>query len=793
MDDHRVRDVLALIRSGRYDLLSLDIFDTVVWRMVPVPKDVFFLVAHRLREKGWLHDSSSTASFVKERVSAEVRARLGVASHEVTLAQLYAEFPRGYFRDATPEQVMAVEFELECELVRVNPDMREVIRIAKAEGLQTALVSDTYFDTEQIRRLADIDVDHVVLSGEENLSKYRGLHRVLIERTGVTPSRILHVGNDPIADIEGPGALSIERYWFRTLPDPYVELPALELPGALSHRAPYLWHHDAGLTALRGRSMFFCTDPYECWGAGVLGPVIAGFGDWVASRCAALEAGPVLCLMREGRILKQVLDTQETGLPTRELYVSRYVARKAAIFSASRKELEEFVYRPSRQKRVTILRQLGLETEAVDPEEVLTPEETRDLIRQVSRDQALRETVVRDSARVRAGLLAHLERIAGTPLPRRLILVDLGYRGTIQECLQRILQHEGRDVQTHGLYLVTGGEVGHVQATGAVAEGWLAENGQPIAMAHTFMRSPEIAEQSLMADCGTTLGHSTDGDPILDEFRVPPRQRAQVAAIQRGMLAYARSWRQHREIQGIGDTAHLKKHYQAICIRMVARPLPVELELFGRWQHDENFGSEKSRGLAEVEGLDEWALAHMSAHQLASLTTAQVHWPFGFARQLSPVMGEAVTNIFLRTTVPETFESAHEGQNLVAYWDTGKGFRSGESSVHPFLLNNRGRVWKRFTLHTRQLRVRSLGFSIGRKDEVVQLTGIAVRSTAPRGEEIVSRIPHEALEKLGYRHLWQNLYVVEEDPALIVVPLQDLPSDADRVDVDLFFGVVKAA
>lgn len=793
MDDHRVRDVLGLVRSGRYDLLSLDIFDTVVTRRVPRPTDVFFLVAQRLREQGWLHESSSAASFVKERMRAEERARGGAASHEVTLAQIYAEFPRGYFRDVTPEAVMAVEIEREGELIQVNPDMREVIRIAKAAGLQTAFVSDTYFDSDQIRRLIGLEVNFLVLSCEAGLSKCRGLHRVLIERSGVVPPRILHVGDDRVADIDGPGEFQIERYWFRRLPDAFATLPDLELPGTLSRRAPYLRRDDAGLAALRSRAMFCTTDPYERWGAGVLGPVVAGFGDWVASRCAALEAGPVLCLMREGRVFKQVLDALGTGLATRELFVSRYVARKASIFTGSRKELEDFVYRPSPQKRVTILRQLGLPTDGTDPTEVLTPRQTHDLIRQISRDAKLRDAVVQESARARAGLLAHLEQVAGTPLPRRLILVDLGYQGTIQECLQRVLEHEGRDVTTHGLYVVTGGEIGRAQATGAVAEGWLAENGQPVAMAHTFMRSPEIVEQSLMADCGTALGHAPDGAPVLDEFRVSPRQRSQVAAIQRGMLTYVRGWREQREAQPVDATDDLKPQYQAICVRMVARPLPEELQLFGDWRHDENFGSGTSRGLAEADGLAEWELAHMSAHQLASLSMAQVHWPFGLARRMGPVMGEAVTNIFLRNAPPECFESAHADQQLVAYVDTGKGFRSEASSVHPFQLNNRGRVWKRFSLQPRQPHVRSLGFSIGRKDQVVQLTGIALRSAAPRREESVTRIPHDALEKLGYRHLWQNLYVVEEDPALIVVPLEGLPADTDRVDVDLFFGVVEAA
>ena len=90
---------------------------------------------------------------------------------------------------------------------------------------------------------------------------------------------------------------------------------------------------------------------------------------------------------------------------------------------------------------------------------------------------------------------------------------------------------------------MTGGEVHTTQHDGTPVEGWLAENGQPVMVAHTFMRSPEIVEQSLMADCGTTLGHAEDGTPVLDRPHVPEVQRDQIAEVQRGVRAWTRSWR----------------------------------------------------------------------------------------------------------------------------------------------------------------------------------------------------------------------------------------------------------
>ena len=798
MADRRIRDIERLIESGRYALLSLDLFDTVIWRMVPEPRDAFFLVARRLLERGWMRPSSSPESFLKERVGAEERARLNVASREVTLAEIYAAFPRGYLHGAAPADVADLEFEVERELVRVNPDMRALIARARDRGLEVAFVSDSYFTADQIRVLAGIEPDHLLVSSAERISKYQGLHRLLIERAGVEPSRVLHVGNDYHADVEGPAAFGLDRYWFRVWPEAYEDLPKRELPSTLSERAAALTGHDAGLTTLRSRTMAACSDEYERWGAGILGPVVAGFADWAAGRCRELGIDTVLCLMREGRVLKAVLDDLDSGLAARELYISRYAARKAAILDGTEDELLRFAFRPSPEARGVILEQLGLDPEdldSADPGERLDPKASRALIRRVAADRALREKVLRDAARVRAGLLAHLHRVLGETRAERIAVMDLGYKGTIQECLQRILERENPKLTTHGFYLVTGGEVHETQATGAVVEGWLAENGQPIAVAHTFMRSPEIVEQSLMAPCGSTVGYAADGEPVLGENPIGPGQGGRIEAVQQGIRRWARAWREHKDTHRVTDPGGLKEFYRNICIASVARPLPVELELFGDWRHDENFGSRRTRGLAEAEGLSAWELDHLSPHQLASLPMSRLHWPFGLARRMGPVMGEAVTHIFLRTAEPSVFDSGHPDQVMAVYWDTGAGFNRDQSKVIPYRLNHRGRVWQRVTLRRDgQGRTASrLAFSIGIPGQVVQFTGVALAEASGERAGEPRRLTHEGIERHGYRPLHGNLYLVEEDPAVFVVPVEERDPGAERIEVDIFFGLVMAA
>jgi FMN phosphatase YigB (HAD superfamily) len=794
--DRRIRDIERLVDSGRYAILSLDLFDTVIWRMVPEPRDVFFLVAGRLRERGWTRASSSPESFVKERAGAEERARLRQPSREVTLADIYDEFPRGYLDGALPRQVAELEFEIERGLVRVNPDMEAVIARARSRGLPVAFVSDSYFTPEQIRELVGVEPDHLLVSSAERVSKYQGLHRLLIERTGIEPARVLHVGNDYQADVEGPAAFGLDRYWFRVWPEAYEDLPKRELPSTLSDRAAVLGGDDAGLTTLRSRAMASATDQYERWGAGILGPVVAGFADWVTGRCRELGIGTVLCLMREGRVLKRVLDDLGSGLDARELFVSRYAARKAAILDGTEEELLRFVLRPSPRKRGVILRQLGLESGdagAGDPDERLAPKALRALIRRIAGDPALRKKVLGDAARARAGLLAHLRKVLGHAPAGPVAVMDLGYKGTIQECLHRILEREDPRLTTHGFYLVTGGEVHETQATGAAVEGWLAENGQPIAVAHTFMRSPEIVEQSLMAPCGSTMGYTESGEPVLGENPIDDVQGARIEAVQRGLRAWARAWREHKETHGITGTERFKDFYRNICIASVARPLPVELTLFGDWRHDENFGSGRTRGLAEAEGLTSWELDHVSPHQLASLPMSRLHWPFGLAHRLGPVMGEAVTHIFLRTAEPSVFDSGHPSQVMAVYWDSGGGFNRDQAKVIPYRLNHRGRVWQRITLR-RDAGGRTasrLAFSIGTPGQIVQLTGVAVAEASGGRTEAPRRLPHHAIERHGYRPLHANLYLVERDPAVFVVPVEG--GGAERIDVDVFFGLIPVA
>ena len=96
-DDSRLGEALRLLAREPISVLSLDVFDTLIWRAVPEPVDAFVLLGRRLQELGHLAPHVSPHVFAQLRRTAEVRARDKVAptalSREVSMEDIYDQMP----------------------------------------------------------------------------------------------------------------------------------------------------------------------------------------------------------------------------------------------------------------------------------------------------------------------------------------------------------------------------------------------------------------------------------------------------------------------------------------------------------------------------------------------------------------------------------------------------------------------------------------------------------------------------------------------------------------------------
>ena len=197
---------------ARADIVSFDVFDTLIVRAIARPTDAFALVKLRLlASEAALNDPHTVDAFPDLRVQAELRARDakerdGHLHREVTLAEIYDALAALSGADAAlVELLKQTELAVERDLVYANPVAKELFELARAERKTIVLCSDMYLPSAEIvtllRRCGYEGYDTLYVSCEHACSKHAGtMFPYIAERHGVAAARILHVGDNLYGD-----------------------------------------------------------------------------------------------------------------------------------------------------------------------------------------------------------------------------------------------------------------------------------------------------------------------------------------------------------------------------------------------------------------------------------------------------------------------------------------------------------------------------------------------------------------------------------------------------------------
>jgi len=283
---------------------TFDIFDTVLTRRTARPVDVFTLLAVRLKQEGIRVPPAPI--FRRLRMRAERWSRRFEPSYEVSLEDIMRMLGRllGW---SEAQRVRAAELErsLEADCLRATPHGRAAVEAARANGGKVAFVSDMYLDSAFIRSVLEREEliqpeELLAVSGEWKVSKAAGLiwPRLLAE-LGTTNEHILHRGDSHHSDVDSPSKSGIRSERLGT-----AEVTRWE-EWSPRHRAEDV-EKLGGIAALSRLARASCADPENYWtalGAGVLGPMLAGFASWLIDEAAKSEIHTLWFLSRDGWLL----------------------------------------------------------------------------------------------------------------------------------------------------------------------------------------------------------------------------------------------------------------------------------------------------------------------------------------------------------------------------------------------------------------------------------------------------------------------------------------------------------
>ena len=234
----------------RYDVVTFDVFDTLLIRDVIKPTDVFRLSYG----KGGRY----------LRSLAEIVAKKKSRTGEASLTEIDRYCPYSCDR----------ERRLEKKLCRVNPDMYAVYQALQKAGKKMYAISDMYLSSEEISDLlktAGYDLP-VMVSCEVGCSKKNGeLFRRFLETYRYASEQVLHIGDDPVGDKAGAEKAGLQSV---LIPKHTDQLAYMKVARKNLEPAAFINH---GLC----RAENPITDPVERIGYEIVGPMTLAFCQWV--------------------------------------------------------------------------------------------------------------------------------------------------------------------------------------------------------------------------------------------------------------------------------------------------------------------------------------------------------------------------------------------------------------------------------------------------------------------------------------------------------------------------------
>lgn len=202
------------------EIISFDIFDTLILRPFFEPKDLFILLNETFNV---LFKSNGILEFSKIRVEAETYAREKIYKEkgyeDITLDDIYDVISKLYCLSADKlEQVKAKELELEIKFCTRRETMYSIYCLCKYLKKRVIATTDMYLPRNIIKKILQLngfkDFDNIYISSEQKVSKYTGnLFKCVIEEQKSDPSKILHIGDNIRSDVEIPKGLSLNAFF----------------------------------------------------------------------------------------------------------------------------------------------------------------------------------------------------------------------------------------------------------------------------------------------------------------------------------------------------------------------------------------------------------------------------------------------------------------------------------------------------------------------------------------------------------------------------------------------------
>ena len=196
------------IMSPNTQIVSFDIFDTLVLRPFWSPIDLFTFLNKEFRE---LSNIETGMDFSKIRVEAERSARTKLCNkpniQDITLDQIYEEIKNiTKIDEEIIKKLKAKEQELEIRFCTKRKTAKEIYDLAKYLNKKVICISDMYLPIDTIKKIVEkngYNLEKIYLSSEIKLTKFTGdIYKYALDDLKIEGNKIVHIGDNYYSDYE---------------------------------------------------------------------------------------------------------------------------------------------------------------------------------------------------------------------------------------------------------------------------------------------------------------------------------------------------------------------------------------------------------------------------------------------------------------------------------------------------------------------------------------------------------------------------------------------------------------
>lgn len=533
----------STIDFSSYEIISFDIFDTLISRAFVEPKDLFLL----LEKYALLYTQGKITSFSQIRINAE--QALEKQGIHPTIYDIYQHIEKTWFID-TQTCTWLLEKELEIEYEFSIPVKRGIkfFTQAKQQNLKIILTSDMYLPAVLIEKLLAkhgvVGYDFLFVSCEIKKTKRENtLFKYIFDTYGVSSSKFLHIGDNwqnDIINVKKLGGHAIYLPSKQNLLKTHGHFVKFmdDVRGGNLFSSIYL-----SLTAeklysdlLRNNSCHFYND-INTFGYCYLAPVLYAYMTWICKELEKKHIRKIYFFSREGKVLKKIYDEISVyyeNMPQSEyVLVSRKFLERACIF-------DEFDVKQLADKKIQLpmsagellYNRFGVKVPADSSMKMETADAQK--IDFSSYCLQFKNEILAFSKQQRDNYLAYLKKLSCFD-QEEIYVVDIGWQANMQRNFARLLQKK-----TVGFYFYTHINANKTELLNHSVKGFVLENISNSYNKQLMYHCRQLLEELVCSEDESFLGFDSISNEPIFTFENNNERKALILSCHEGVLQFSK-------------------------------------------------------------------------------------------------------------------------------------------------------------------------------------------------------------------------------------------------------------